>query len=205
MKDAAYILRHCNANLRCLVLMDELGRGTSNSDGSAIAWSVAEELAHKQNTKSFFVTHYPLLLGLPRLYEGCSNVHMSVDVAQGRLKSYRHSLRNGANVTEADYGIDLAQRIGVSATILEKAHLKKQRIIKAAPGGCISTLRLQRHSENASGSYTDNTKIHVQPKSSIEQLQKLRRRLMSLKGSSIDDIAFARYLDCMKQQMKEGF
>ena len=117
---------------KCLVLIDELGRSTSNADGSAIAWSVAEELA--KGTISLFVTHYPLLLNLAMVYpQQCKNVHMSVDVTDGKFKQYRHTLSDGANVVETDYGIDLAERIGIGTAIIEVARATKLQIMATAP------------------------------------------------------------------------
>jgi DNA mismatch repair ATPase MutS len=72
MKDAAYICKHKND--KSLVLLDELGRGTANRDGSAIAWSVAETLLATKSNLCLFVTHYPLLLNLATIYPAVNNV-----------------------------------------------------------------------------------------------------------------------------------
>ncbi len=66
MKDAAYICKHSHE--KCLVLVDELGRGTANRDGSAIAWCVAESMIATKGNFCLFVTHYPLLLNLATIY-----------------------------------------------------------------------------------------------------------------------------------------
>lgn len=72
MKDAAYICKHSGD--RSLIIVDELGRGTANRDGSAIAWCVAEALLATKTNYCLFVTHYPLLLNLAAIYQTVKNV-----------------------------------------------------------------------------------------------------------------------------------
>lgn len=204
MKDTAFIVRHCTEASKCLVLIDELGRSTSNADGSAIAWSVAEELASKKGTISLFVTHYPLLLNLAMVYpQQCKNVHMSVDVTDGKFKQYRHTLSDGANVVETDYGIDLAERIGIGTAIIEVARATKLQIMATAPAQVDDNTGQAMETMDGGAA----TPFHIGGSSVFDigktarQLHLLRRRLVSLKGASIDDATFARHLDRMKQQL----
>ena len=200
MKDAAYIVRNCSEDSKCLVLMDELGRGTSNADGSAIAWSVAEELANKKGTISLFVTHYPLLLNLAMIYpSSCKNVHMSIDVSEGKFKAYRHTLSDGASVVETDYGIDLAERIGIGANIIATARATKVQIGAVSPKGV--DFSAVQDSEGGITGKSAAAGLVADLGKTAKQLHLLRRRLVSLKGASLDDATFARHLDRMKEQI----
>ncbi|RHY95637.1 hypothetical protein DYB35_000302 [Aphanomyces astaci] len=73
MQETAFILDNCTC--RSLVLMDELGRGTSNEEGFAIAWSVSESLM-KKGAFCLFATHFHGLRELSELYPSCSNYHL---------------------------------------------------------------------------------------------------------------------------------
>ena len=110
MRDAAHIV--VNAAERSLVLVDELGRGTSNKEGSAIAWGVAEALL-SANSYTLFVTHYPLLMSLSPLYPNVRNVHLAIDAKQARGGAaaspeggfeYRHIVEEGPSQPASDYG-----------------------------------------------------------------------------------------------------
>ena len=73
MTEAAYILNR--ATPRSLVLIDEIGRGTSTFDGLALAWAIAHRLAQRNRSLTLFATHYFELTALPAELEGCANVH----------------------------------------------------------------------------------------------------------------------------------
>jgi DNA mismatch repair protein MSH4 len=87
MKDAAYICKHSGE--KSLVLVDELGRGTANRDGSAIAWGVAEALLATNTNLCLFVTHYPLLLNLSTIYPAVKNVRTSNKINTKFYSTYR--------------------------------------------------------------------------------------------------------------------
>ncbi len=73
MTEAAAILHR--ATPQSLVLIDEIGRGTSTFDGLALAWAIAHQLAEKNRSLALFATHYFELTALPAEIEGCANVH----------------------------------------------------------------------------------------------------------------------------------
>lgn len=116
MKETAFI---CNSsNSRSLVLVDELGRATSNEDGVAIAWATCEYLLKKQAI-TFFVSHYPQLTRMAETYpQLVQNVHLSASVARatgendiGEIR-YTHKVQAGACCVSADYGVELAAHCG---------------------------------------------------------------------------------------------
>src|SRR5207244_9399013 len=80
MTEAAYILNR--ATPQSLVLIDEIGRGTSTFDGLALAWAIAHRLAEKNRSLVLFATHYFELTALPAEIDGCANVHFDAVVQQ---------------------------------------------------------------------------------------------------------------------------
>jgi len=125
MLEVAYIARGLSAAEtgapapRALVVIDELGRGTSNSEGFAIAWATAEYLAGFARTYTLFATHFLQLDGLTRLYPNVRSYNMTVvqDVANRRF-SMLHRLSEGA-ASHCDYltGM-LAEMAGVPADVV---------------------------------------------------------------------------------------
>ncbi len=116
MKETAFICN--NSNSRSLVLVDELGRATSNEDGVAIAWATCEYLLKKQSM-TFFVSHYPQLTRMAETYpQLVQNVHLSASVGRatgendiGEIR-YTHKVQPGACNVSADYGVELAAHCG---------------------------------------------------------------------------------------------
>nr|AKI32522.1 DNA mismatch repair protein MSH4 [Gloeotilopsis sterilis] len=103
MQEASYILEH--ATERSLVIIDELGRATSTSDGVAIAWAVSEYLI-SLGCCTMFATHFPCLTELSDLYPMCKSWHFVVDAGTGI--GYSWKLHSGSMQQGAHYGLTLA-------------------------------------------------------------------------------------------------
>ena len=103
-----------------LVVVDEIGRSTSEADGEAIAWSVAEHLLSSAGAFTVFITHYDLLGRLPEKYPGC--LHRAFSSARGS----KHQLNEAGSgpdqgLSEKQYGIDLAEGIGYPEEVVAEA------------------------------------------------------------------------------------
>jgi DNA mismatch repair protein MutS len=122
MIETANILH--NATERSLVLMDEIGRGTSTFDGLALAWSVAIELAVQVRAMTLFATHYFELTRLADEHEGIDNVHLTAR-EHGERIVFLHSVREGP--ANQSYGLQVARLAGLPAGVLSRArsHLEK--------------------------------------------------------------------------------
>jgi DNA mismatch repair ATPase MutS len=119
MKETAFICR--NAGPSSLILIDELGRATSNEDGVAIAWAVSEYLRSKQAT-TFFVTHYPQLTKLSQVYPGIWNQHMGAQLSKdGGAIHYSHMIQNGPCQISADYGVEISASCGWPRDVVASA------------------------------------------------------------------------------------
>jgi DNA mismatch repair protein MutS len=116
MTETANILH--NATPRSLVLMDEIGRGTSTFDGLALAWASAAHLAAKLQAFTLFATHYFELTRLPEHYPGIVNVHLDA-VEHGDAIVFMHSVQDGP--ADRSYGLQVAALAGVPPAVIRQA------------------------------------------------------------------------------------
>lgn len=119
MTETANILH--NATAQSLVLMDEIGRGTSTFDGLALAWATAERLARDQRAYTLFATHYFEMTALPEQCPGASNVHLDA-VEHGERIVFLHAVKPGP--ASQSYGLQVAALAGVPGPVLEAAREK---------------------------------------------------------------------------------
>ncbi|CAM5279630.1 DNA mismatch repair protein MutS [Thauera mechernichensis] len=116
MTEAAAILH--GATEHSLVLMDEIGRGTSTFDGLALAFSIARHLLEKNRSLSLFATHYFELTRLNLDYPECANVHLDA-VEHGHRIVFLHALEEGP--ASQSYGIEVAALAGIPAAVIRDA------------------------------------------------------------------------------------
>ncbi len=117
-----------NATKNSLLILDEVGRGTSTYDGLSIAWAVIEHITQKIGAKTFFATHYHELLELENKIEGIKNYKTSVKEFNGTVVFLRKILRGGAN---RSFGIEVAALAGVPANVTDRA----KKILKSIEKG----------------------------------------------------------------------
>ncbi len=127
MEETANILH--NASEQSLVLMDEIGRGTSTFDGLSLAWSCAVELATRIRAFTLFATHYFELTTLPEEYPGIANVHLDA-VEHGDTIVFLHAVREGP--ANQSYGLQVASLAGVPRPIIERARLRLRELEQSA-------------------------------------------------------------------------
>jgi DNA mismatch repair protein MutS len=116
MTETAGILHNATSN--SLVLMDEIGRGTSTFDGLALAWACAVHLAREIGAFTLFATHYFELTGLPELQDGIVNVHLDA-VEHGDSIVFMHRVKEGA--ADQSYGLQVAALAGIPRVVLGQA------------------------------------------------------------------------------------
>ena len=119
MNEVANILK--DATPKSLVILDEIGRGTSTYDGLSIAWAVAEYIADKEKIgcKTLFATHYHELLQLEELVEGIKNYSVAVKEKGEDVIFLRKIVEGG---TDESYGIHVAKLAGVPRTVVTRAN-----------------------------------------------------------------------------------
>jgi DNA mismatch repair protein MutS len=107
-----------NATARSLVILDEIGRGTSTFDGLSIAWSVAEYLHDVLKARTLFATHYHELTELARTRNGVQNFNVAVREWNEQIIFLRKIVPGGA---DKSYGIQVARLAGLPKPVLERA------------------------------------------------------------------------------------
>jgi DNA mismatch repair protein mutS len=119
MMEVASILN--NATNKSLVILDEIGRGTSTYDGLSIAWAVAEYILDKNvcGAKTLFATHYHELVGLEEKLPGIKNYHIAVKEKGEDIIFLRKIVKGG---TDESYGIHVAKLAGVPKVVTTKAN-----------------------------------------------------------------------------------
>ncbi len=116
MSEMATIIN--NATQNSLLILDEIGRGTSTFDGLSIAWAVVEYITQNLKSKTLFATHYHELSELEGILEGIKNYKITVKELQGGIVFLRKIMRGGAN---RSFGIEVAELAGVNKDVTERA------------------------------------------------------------------------------------
>jgi DNA mismatch repair protein MutS len=165
MQETANILH--NASPRSLVLMDEIGRGTSTFDGLSLAWACAVELATRIRAFTLFATHYFELTTLPDEYPGIANVHLDA-VEHGDGIVFLHAVREGP--ANQSYGLQVAALAGVPRRVIELARHRLRELEQAA----------QRHAEGGSNQLSLFAQASPAPAPTAAQPEPVRERLAAL-------------------------
>lgn len=126
MIEVASILQ--NATRNSLLILDEVGRGTSTYDGLSIAWAVIEHITQKIGAKTLFATHYHELTELENTIQGIKNYKISVKELNGSIVFLRKIMRGGAN---RSFGIEVASLAGVPMSVT----LRAKQILKMVESG----------------------------------------------------------------------
>src|SRR5206468_1482954 len=129
MTESASILH--NATEKSLVLMDEVGRGTSTFDGLALAWAIARHLVEKNRSLSLFATHYFEMTRLALEYKQAANVHLDA-VEHKDTIVFLHAVEEGP--ASQSYGLQVAQLAGVPKEVIRRARKYLELLEESAVG-----------------------------------------------------------------------
>ena len=140
MSEVAHIVP--NATDNSLLLLDEIGRGTSTYDGLSIAWAIMDYVSTNLKAKTLFSTHYHELTELEGKLDGIKNYKLSVRELAGSIVFVRKMMRGSAN---RSFGIEVAQLAGLPDTIIKKS----KEILKKLENSDIA----KREKENATNNY----------------------------------------------------
>ena len=182
MTEAAYILHHATAH--SLVLMDEIGRGTSTFDGLALAWAIARHLIEKNGSLALFATHYFEMTALVAEFRQAANVHLDAVEHKDRIV-FLHSVEEGP--ANRSYGLQVAQLAGVPPAVIRAARRRlgeleehgyataPQRDLFAAPRE--QAAASSPNQETVLARLTGTQLDELTPKQALELLYELRRQL----------------------------
>ncbi len=188
MTEAANILH--NATARSLILMDEIGRGTSTFDGLSLAWAIARHIATRTRSFALFATHYFELTTLAQDLKACVNVHLdATDTPAGIV--FLHAVKEGP--ANRSYGLQVAQLAGVPREVIDQArafmeNLEARRdhqghagpqgelpLFAAAPEPAPPTISVGQHDVLNAVARLDPDALS--PKAALDELYRLRRLL----------------------------
>ncbi|MCC7221871.1 MAG: DNA mismatch repair protein MutS, partial [Candidatus Contendobacter sp.] len=180
MSEAANILN--NATPYSLVLIDEIGRGTSTFDGLALAWACAVQLANVVRSFTLFATHYFELTRLPDEQPGIVNVHLDA-VEHGEAIVFMHRVQDGP--ADRSYGLQVAALAGVPPVVIQQARqrlrlLERQMLRRELPARPRASSQIALFSETSHPVITALTHLNpdaLTPKQALTELQRLRALL----------------------------
>jgi DNA mismatch repair protein MutS len=140
MNETASILN--NISERSLVLLDEIGRGTSTYDGISIAWAIAEYLhEHPSKAKTLFATHYHELNEMEAIFARVQNFNVSVKELKDTVLFIRKLVKGGS---EHSFGIHVAKMAGMPQTVIQKAQKILKKLEKDHSGEALNGIRFEK-------------------------------------------------------------
>ncbi|UVK77830.1 MAG: DNA mismatch repair protein MutS [Sodalis sp. Fse] len=181
MTETANILH--NATQQSLVLIDEIGRGTSTYDGLSLAWACVENLAGQIKAMTLFATHYFELTTLPKKVKGVVNVHLDAR-EHGETITFIHSVQDGA--ASKSYGLSVATMAGIPREVIKRAHLKlieletlfNDTITNRVDNLQLNFLQLQERKISSAIETLKNLDLDSQsPRQALEWLYRLKKML----------------------------
>ncbi|KAK6251107.1 hypothetical protein SCA6_005112 [Theobroma cacao] len=178
MKETAFVMQ--NVSQRSLIVMDELGRATSSSDGLAIAWSCCEHLL-SLTAYTIFATHMENLSELATIYPNVKILHFDVDIRNSRL-DFKFQLKDGPRHV-AHYGLLLAEVAGLPSSVIETARSITSRI---------TDKEVKRMDVNC---------LHY---NQIQLVYHVSQRLICLKYSNHDEDSIRQALQSLKESYIDG-
>ncbi|KNA15413.1 hypothetical protein SOVF_098510 [Spinacia oleracea] len=178
MRETAFILQ--NVSPRSLIVMDELGRATSSSDGFAIAWSVCEQLLSLK-AYTIFATHMENLSELATLYPNVKILHFHVDIRNNRL-DFKFQLKDGPRHIP-HYGLLLAGVAGLPNPVIETASVITSRLLEQG---------------------AKKMKVNELQHYPVQMLYRVAQRLICLKHSNHDEETIREALQTLKESYLSG-
>ncbi len=169
MMESAAILH--GATEQSLVLMDEVGRGTSTFDGLALAWAIANGLLQQNRSFTLFATHYFELTQLPQKHSACANVHLSAVEHKDSIV-FLHAVQEGP--ASQSYGLQVAQLAGVPQSVI-KAARKHLALLEAQSAESAGQFDLFTSGAAAASDEQEDTSQthHVTPSPALQALLEL--------------------------------
>jgi DNA mismatch repair protein MutS len=190
MTEAANILN--NATHKSLILMDEIGRGTSTFDGLSLAWAVARHIARVNRSFTLFATHYFELTSLANEIEGCANVHLDATEHRDGIV-FLHAVKDGP--ASRSYGLAVAQLAGVPREVIAAA---REYLFALEKGGSTHAdvgIHNPRSRGRSNGTHTPQAQLPLEPPTPPPPDPRLLELEAALLAVSADDLTPRAALD----------
>jgi len=181
MTESANILN--NATDKSLILMDEIGRGTSTFDGLSLAWAVARHIARVNRAFTLFATHYFELTALAQEIEGCANVHLDATEHRDGIV-FLHAVKEGP--ASRSYGLAVAALAGVPREVIAAA---REYLVALESGGAHATpdSRATRTRHRASATMPQ-AQLPLEPPAPLPPDPRLQELEAALRAVNADDL-----------------
>ncbi|PIZ76406.1 DNA mismatch repair protein MutS [Candidatus Peregrinibacteria bacterium CG_4_10_14_0_2_um_filter_38_24] len=172
MQEASHILNH--ATDKSLIILDEVGRGTSTYDGVSIAWAITEYIHNFVKAKTLFATHYHELMGLADSLTSAKNFSVAIKENERDGVVFLYKIIEGG--IDRSYGIEVAKLAGLPYEIVERAKevlvdLENKKINKPAPDP--SQMKLFEANERTHGILSELRTLDIDSLTPLQALQKL--------------------------------
>jgi DNA mismatch repair protein MutS len=192
MTEAANILN--NATDKSLILMDEIGRGTSTFDGLSLAWAVARHIARVNRSFTLFATHYFELTSLADEIDGCANVHLDATEHRDGIV-FLHAVKDGP--ASRSYGLAVAQLAGVPREVIAAAREYLATLEKGgnAHGVPIEGRTTAGQRGRRAGDPTPQAQLPLEPPPPLPVDPRLKELEAALRAVSADDLTPKAALD----------
>jgi DNA mismatch repair protein MutS len=173
MTETANILN--TATERSLVILDEIGRGTSTLDGLSLAWAIAEHIAAELKCRTLFATHYHELTDLAERFKGVKNLNVAVREWEDQVV-FLHRIVEGG--TDRSYGIHVARLAGVPKPVLERS----RQLLSELAVQHVGRAKISKSKKNDRQADESQMPLFVDP------MQELKQAILSLKLNEITPI-----------------
>jgi DNA mismatch repair protein MutS len=189
MTEAANILN--NATDKSLILMDEIGRGTSTFDGLSLAWAVARHIARVNRSFTLFATHYFELTSLANEVDGCANVHLDATEHRDGIV-FLHAVKEGP--ASRSYGLAVAQLAGVPREVVAAA---REYLAALEKGGSAhdATAHNPRSRGRTTAPHSPQAQLPLEPPTPPPPDPRLLELEAALRAVSTDDLSPRAALD----------
>jgi DNA mismatch repair protein MutS len=190
MTEAANILN--NATGKSLILMDEIGRGTSTFDGLSLAWAVARHIARVNRSFTLFATHYFELTNLANEIEGCANVHLDATEHRDGIV-FLHAVKEGP--ASRSYGLAVAQLAGVPREVIAAAREYLAALESGAAHSSPDSMQVPAPRGRRTAERTPQAQLPLEPPAPPPVDPRLLELEAALRAVSADDLTPRAALD----------
>jgi DNA mismatch repair protein MutS len=190
MTEAANILH--NATDKSLILMDEIGRGTSTFDGLSLAWAVARHIARVNRSYTLFATHYFELTSLADEVDGCANVHLDATEHRDGIV-FLHAVKEGP--ASRSYGLAVAQLAGVPREVVAAAREYLAALEKGGSSHGDVPTHNPRSRGRAASPHSPQAQLPLEPPTAPPPDPRLLELEAALRAVSADDLTPKAALD----------
>ena len=195
MLETAHLLHNSTPN--SLIILDEVGRGTSTFDGLSLAWAIAEHIAKEKKSKTLFATHYHQLSELENQYSAIKNYHQTAKVRNGKL-ILLYKIKEGS--TDHSFGISVAKMAGIPKPVIIEAQKKLLKLEATSDTTTVPRSKEKIATQPRQLSLAEALSKNVDQQQLDEELKNLKFEILAfLKNYTDIDINYKTPIEALQQ------